>query len=155
MHDRESIIKILEEALIRIISFLFKWFSNDGEIIGYILSVFHVIIAVAISACIVLSHTLYPITWFQVLTFCITVIIWLQHICLKVCISTVAERNLTKTSAPSDEFLRYIMSCLFESSNDPLNNIVVAETFFIYGLFLELLAKFCSYLYEINGIVIT
>ena len=43
---------------------------------------------------VVLSHTVYPIFWFQLMIFVFICIIWVQHIILQTCVLTSIERRL-------------------------------------------------------------
>ena len=43
---------------------------------------------------LILSHTVYPIFWFQFMIFLFVCIIWIQHVILQTCVLTSIERRL-------------------------------------------------------------
>ena len=63
--NKEKIINLIETKLKAILYYLYGWFVKDGEILGYILGVWHLLVCVTIFICIIISHTVYPIVWFQ------------------------------------------------------------------------------------------
>jgi hypothetical protein len=153
--NAENIINILEENIRNSIRFLFQWFSSDGEALGYILSVLHILIAVAVASCIFLSHTIFPVLWFQIFSFVLIFAIWIQHVLLKVCVVTVAESVFTSSIAPSHKLFNFIYGMIFGNDfNEPLNILVLAETVLVFSLGLELTSKLAEYIYKINGIIL-
>lgn len=43
---------------------------------------------------VVISHTVYPVFWFQVVIFSFIFLIWIQHMILRICVLTSIERRL-------------------------------------------------------------
>lgn len=140
-----NVIEKSERYLRELVTFLYSWISTDGEVLGYILGVWHFVISITILVAVFISHTLYPVVWFQFLVFMCLVIIWLQHIFLKVCISIVAEQKLTKKDPPFFQIIRDILHI------DPdifTTNLMVAETVAVGCFGLELVSKLSVFLYE-------
>lgn len=147
--DKEQIVSYLESRLRYGISTLFCWLSTDGDILGYILSVIHILMFTVLATSILISHTIYPVVWFQCLSIFGLIIVWLQHIFLKVCIVTIAEKSFTNKFAPSDPILKQLFSYLFRTDlNDALTTLVLAETIMVGCFSLELLSIFSVYLYK-------
>jgi hypothetical protein len=142
--DREKIISFLEKYIRIIVTFLFSWISADGEVIAYVLAVLHILMFVMLSTSIFLAHTIYPVFWFQVVTTAILIIVWFQHIFLKVCVVTVAESKLHKIEAPSTPYLSQIFSYILNTDlNSALTTLVIAESVCVMCFSLEIIGK-CS-----------
>ena len=140
-----------ERYVRELVTFLYSWLTTDGEVLGYILGVSHFVISVTISVMVVVSHTLYPVVWFQVLVFVLLFIIWIQHVFLKVCISIVAEQKLTKKEPP---FFQIIRDILHIQPTEFVNYFLVAETTWVGCFGLELIAKLSVFLYDYYAIQI-
>ena len=94
--EKQKIIDKLESYVRDVTRFLFQWLSEEGDVLGYVLAIVHTLGTVAIWLCIVLSHTIYIDTWFQIFTFIVLFICWLQHIFLDVCVSFFRRSRHTK-----------------------------------------------------------
>jgi len=140
-----------ERYVRELVTFLYSWLTTDGEVLGYILGVSHFVISTTISVMVVVSHTLYPVIWFQVLVFVLLFIIWIQHVFLKVCISIVAEQKLTKKEPP---FFQIIRDILHIQPTEFVNYFLVAETTWVGCFGLELVAKLSVFLYDYYAIQI-
>jgi hypothetical protein len=127
----------------QIIQFCYKWLTTEGEALGYILGYIHFMLFVLLLIGIVVSHTIYPNIWLQFTIFCIILVVWLQHIFLKVCVSIVAEKDFTNSISPFHELLETVFQI---STNDFTNYFIVAETVALWCLFLELVCRYCIYL---------
>jgi hypothetical protein len=143
MFDREKLVRNFSEKLIGIIRFVYRWLTREGEVLGYILGTLHFMISIMIIMLIIISHTIYPSFWLQFFIFAIMCIIWIQHVFLKVCISIVAEQDLTKNVSP---FYKLVYDIFGISTNDFTNLVVVAETILIGCLGLELISRCSMYL---------
>jgi len=146
-----DIVEKAERYVRELVTFLYSWLTTDGEVLGYILGVSHFVISATISVMVVVSHTLYPVVWFQVLVFVLLFIIWIQHVFLKVCISIVAEQNLTKKEPP---FFQIIRDILHIQPTEFVNYFLVAETVWVGCFSLEILAKLSVFLYDYYDIVL-
>ena len=147
--NREQIVSYLESRLRYGITMMFSWLSTDGDILGYILSVVHILMFTALASSIVVAHTVYPVIWFQCLSITVLILVWLQHIFLKVCIVTIAEKSFTNKFAPSDPILKELFSYLFRTDlNDALTTLVLVETVMVGCFSLELLSIFSVFLHK-------
>ena len=144
-----STVEKLENYTRQLISFLYSWISTDGEVLGYILGVVHFVVSITIIAMVIVSHTLYPVFFFQVGVFLCLLLIWLQHIFLKVCISIVAEQKLTNQEPP---FYKIIRDVLGISPSEFTTYFVIAETIAVGCFGLEIISKISVYIYEFYGI---
>ena len=146
-----DVIEKSERYLRELITFLYSWLTADGEVLGYILGVWHFMGSMTIFVCGILSHTCYPVTWFQVLVFACLILIWLQHIFLQVCVFFIAERKLTSKEPPFYEIIRDVLHV--EPENFTLH-FLVAETVAVGCFSLELISKLSVFLYEYYGVEI-
>jgi len=93
----------------------------------------------------------YPTLWFQCISFALVFLIWLQHVCLRVCIIIVAEKNFTQGSSPYFQMFRDTTGVDGEVL---VNYLVVFETGALVCLGLELLGKLSLFLYEYYGVIL-
>ena len=151
--NREEIISFLERNIRTIITFLFQWISTDGEVLGYILAVIHILLVFGSTISMIIAHTLYPAFWFQCCITSILILVWLQHIVLKVCVLTVSEEKLHTSFAPSIPYLSMFWSYVFNTDlNSALTTLVIAETVAVACFSLQLVGRCSSYLYEFYNI---
>jgi hypothetical protein len=141
--NKENIIHTIESKLKFVLYSLYGWFVKDGEILGYILGIWHLMVCVAIFICVVISHTVYPFVWFQLSIFICLFIIWLQHIFLQVCVVFITEINLTNREPPFYTILREVIG--FDLEKYSLY-FLACETTAVGCFFLELLGKFSLYI---------
>ena len=146
----EKFVKILNYT----ISFLYKWLSTDGEVLGYILGTIHVILSIFILVCVVVSHTIYPIFWFQCMVFVWLFLIWIQHVVLKVCVVIIAEKNLTQNKSPYYEIMGELLHKFFNIKlEDFIHYVLVAETTAVSCFGLEIVSKISEYIQKAYGII--
>lgn len=150
--DKEKVISILEEKLRIFIFFIYSWLTTDGEVLGYILGVGHFVIAVSIFTVLIISYTIYPAFWLQLVVIIGLFIIWIQHIVLKVCISTIAEQNLTKQSAPFFTIVNDMTSYFGIKFDRFVEHVVIAETIAIACLSLGLIGRISVGIHDKYGI---
>jgi hypothetical protein len=151
--EKEEIISFMEKWLRILVTFFYNWISSDGEVLGHILAVVHVLFASALGISIVFAHTIYPSWKFQLSTFICLFSVWAQHIFLKVCVFTAAELKLTISHSPSTEHLSKLFSSIFGTTLDnALTTLVLAETIMVGCYALELFSKLALYLYSLHGI---
>ena len=143
MIDKEVFIQYCSNKLIKIVRFLYRWITHEGEVLGYILGTLHFMISTLIGMLIIISHTIYPSFWLQLCVFIVMSIILMQHIFLKVCISVVAEQGLTNNVSPFYTLLNDIFGI---SANDFINLFVVGETVLVGSLGLEIISRCSMYL---------
>jgi hypothetical protein len=141
--DKDAYIQASVEYLKKAITFCYKWLTNEGEALGYILGHIHFMMFLFLIVSVIISHTIYPNFWLQLTLFCIIFIVWTQHIFLKVCVSIVAEQELTKKASPFHELLENMFQI---STDDFINYFVVAETTALGCMALELISRVSMYL---------
>jgi hypothetical protein len=90
MSVRGTIVETLEKWL----RFAYKWVTDQDEVLGEIVYILHMFVFWTLIVLIIISHTLYPIFWFQVVIFCFTCLIWMQHLILNTCVLTSIELRL-------------------------------------------------------------
>ena len=57
--NKQEIIDYLEYFLRNLIGFLYKWLTTDGEVLGYIVIIIHILCSITTFLCIIYSHTIY------------------------------------------------------------------------------------------------
>ncbi len=142
--NKEAIISFFQNHITQTIRFLYKWLTTDGEILGYILAVFHLMISAAVFSMIIFSHTFYPSFYFQLITFLVLFVIWIQHIFLRVCVYVVAEKELTKTISPYSELIKELLQRYNITGNQFITYFIIAETVGVGCFALELISR-CFY----------
>jgi hypothetical protein len=150
---RDQWIESLKNGMIKFIRSVYGWISKDDEFLGHVLASSHFIISATFYILIVACHTVYPSLYFQIFVFICVTIIWLQHVFLKVCISVIAEKELTKVYAPSvplfEIFLRYF-GVTFDNFT---NYFLTAETVCVAMFGLEIISQCIVLFYDVynNG----
>jgi hypothetical protein len=147
--DKEKTINYLVSQFRDVVRFLYQWISSDGEILGYILGIWHVIVCITIFICILISHTIYPSFWFQLIVFISMLAIWIQHIFLQVCVVFVAEMSLTHNEPPFYTIIRDITSL---NPEECTLYFLLAETIGVGCFFLEIIGKISLYIHEYYGV---
>ena len=90
MSLRKRIVDSLEQWL----RFIYKWITDKDEILGEIVYALHTFGFWTLMVLVVISHTVYPVFWFQAIIFGFICLIWIQHMVLRVCVLTSIERRL-------------------------------------------------------------
>jgi len=151
--DSQDIIHLLKDFMISSITFLYQWLTSDGEILGFILAVLHILVSCTLLICSILSHTIYPIWQFKLGAYICMVLVWLQHVFLNVCIFTVAELSLTKLVPPSNIYLSYFYKKLLgENIFEAMTNLIAAESIGIGCFTLELVSILSAHIYSLYDI---
>lgn len=153
IYMNEEIIESLKNKTILFIKYVYGWISKDDDFFGHVLGVSHFIISATFYLLIIVCHVIYPSIYFQLFIFVCLFVIWLQHIMFRVCISILAEKELTKLEAPSLHFFKIVLELLSITIDDFLNYFIVAETTVVSMFGLELLSKLSVYLYVKYGVV--
>ena len=139
--------------MIKFVKSVYGWISKDDDFFGHVLAVSHFIISATFYLLIVACHTVYPSIYFQAFVFICIVIIWLQHVVLRVCISTVAEKELTKTYVPSIPWFKLFFEIMHINIEEFANYFLTAETVCVIMFGLEMISKVSVILYEKYEIV--
>ncbi len=141
--DKEAYIESSAVFLKKLIAFLYKWITIEGEGLGYILACIHFILFTSTSLMVVVSHILYPNFWLQLFMFCVMFTIWIQHFFLKVCVSIVAEQEFLQAPSP---FYALVEDILHISTSDFVNYYIVAETTALVCMALGLISRVSIYM---------
>jgi hypothetical protein len=147
--NKEKTINYLVSQFRDIVRFLYQWISSDGEVLGYILGIWHVMVCITIFICILISHTIYPSFWFQLIVFISMLAIWIQHIFLQVCVVFVAETSLTHNEPPFYTIIRDTTSL---NPEECALYFLIAETIGVGCFFLEIIGKISLYIHEYYGV---
>jgi hypothetical protein len=144
--NKDYIIEKLKNGLVNLVFLVYSWFIHEGEILGYILAVFHILVSTTVFMFIIICHTICPDFWLQVIVFTCLFFIWLQHVTLNVCVVILAEKVLTKNVSPFVE----VMKKLLESYNISLEQFgiyfMIAETVGVFAFALELVSRTSVYI---------
>lgn len=146
--DRKAIIHFLQKHIVEGIRFLYTWFTTDGEILGYILAVFHLMISAGVFGMIIFSHTLYPTFYFQLATFLVLFVIWIQHVVLRVCVYVVAEKELTQTISPYSELIKELLHKYNITGDQFITYFILTETVGLGCFALELISRCFHYAFK-------
>ena len=141
--DKDLYVRESADFLKRLITFSYKWLTNEGEGLGYILACIHFILFTSTSLMVVVSHILYPNFWLQLFMFCVMFAIWIQHFFLKVCVSIVAEQDFLQAPSP---FYTLVEDILHISTSDFINYYIVAETTALACMGLGLISRVSMYM---------
>jgi hypothetical protein len=100
MKTRKEIRNFLINQLETIVKFCYSWLSQNDEILSKITFILHILLIISIFMLIFISHTIYPVFWFQSLIFIIVFIVWFQHLFLHMCVCTSLEIKLGGRDSP-------------------------------------------------------
>lgn len=90
MSLRSRLIELLEGFF----RFIYKWITDKDDILGEIVYVIHMFGFWTLMVLVFVSHTIYPVFWFQCIIFGFICLIWIQHVILRTCVLTSIERRL-------------------------------------------------------------
>lgn len=79
---------------------LYSWLTDKDEVLGEIIYTMHIFGFYTLMVLIVVSHTFYPVFWFQVFVFTFLFLVWVQHMVLNTCVLTSLERRLLGRQHP-------------------------------------------------------
>lgn len=145
--DKEKISNSIQTFLISSVQYTYSWLSNDGEIMGYIIGVYHIIIAFTILIMILVTHTIYPNVWLKLYILVCLSIIFIQHIFFEVCLLIPIEENLTKQKTIFYPFLERCLKPFSITVEQFILYLVISEGTAIACFSLELLSEFSKFLY--------
>jgi len=133
----DEIVKILSNWVNKTLSFLYLWLTTEKEVLAHILAILHFMGVITIFILIVISHTLYRDLWLKFVVIIIVLLIWCQHVFLKVCILISSEKQLIDSESPYSSIVN-----IFFEKNDEEDNYegnITAETYALIFLGLELI----------------
>ena len=67
--DKDDLVENLEAQLRYLVTFAFRWLTNEGEVLGYILGALHFMLFVVLVILVIASHTIHTNFWFQLSIF--------------------------------------------------------------------------------------
>lgn len=127
----------------------YSWFFTKGEILGYILAVFHFMMSAGLITLILISHTVYPSFWLKLFVFVCLLLIWLQHVVLDICIVTVWESQLTTgETTPFHRIVKDILSMFNLTLDDYDSYLIITESVAVACFALELVSHVCDHLMQ-------
>lgn len=150
--DKKHIQESLELFLTKLLYYIYSWLSNDGEVIGYVIGVFHVLIATSIPIIIFISHMIYPNFWLKLFNFVCLFIIFIQHIVFNVCLLIPMEERLTKQQTIFYPLLEKMLEPIGISINQFITYLVISEGTAVVCFGLELLSHVSRFVYTYYGI---
>lgn len=148
MKLKDIIIEDLKDWIVSAIRFLYGWFTTDGEILGYILAVFHIMISFSVIFMILICHTIYPNFWLQLIVFLSLFAIWIHHVVLNVCISVVAEQNLTQSISPFYEMMKSALNSYNISIDEFVKYFMITETVGVVCFAMEITSRCFYYVFK-------
>jgi hypothetical protein len=141
MSLRRTIVDNLESVF----RFLYKWISEKDEVLGEIMRTIHLFIFWTLLVLVVVSHTVYPVFWFQAAIFSLIFIIWIQHIILKTCVLTSIELKLLGADKPiMIDSLLYVFGIPVQKESRMGVTIMLSSASVLF-LGLELIARCLMY----------
>jgi len=141
---KETLVFLLEKFM----RYFYGWLAENDEMLGRIVYVLHIFVFNMVAVLIIVSHTIYPVFWFQVFVFLIVFVAWVQHVILRTCICTSLERKLIGKSAPIsvDIILETLKIPASTESRMGVTLLISSLTVFFLGL--ELLSRISMNLRE-------
>jgi hypothetical protein len=89
-----SIQGIITDNLESFFRFIYKWITDKDEVLGEIVYMLHLFGFWTLVVLVIISHTVYPVFWFQFIIFSFLCMVWIQHIVLRTCVLTSIESKL-------------------------------------------------------------
>jgi len=152
--NKQELIGILERFFTSSVRYVYSWLSADGEVLGYIVGVYHVLCATSIPILALVSHTIYPNFWLKLYVFLTLLCVFAQHIFLNICILIPLEEKLTRQKTIFYPLLESFLTPFNISTQQFITYIVIAEGFTTLCFGLELLADVSRFVFKHYGIEI-
>ena len=89
-----SIRGVITDYVEQWLRFVYKWITDKDEVLGEIVYMLHMFGFWTLIVLIIISHTFYPVFWFQFMIFSFVCLVWIQHLILNTCVLTSIERKL-------------------------------------------------------------
>jgi hypothetical protein len=150
--DKQHIQESLELFFTQLICYVYSWLSNDGEVIGYIIGVFHILIAASVSLILFISHTVYPNFWLKLFNFICLFFIFMQHVIFNICLLIPMEERLTKQQTIFYPLLEKVLGPTGINVNQFITYLVISEGTAVVCFGLELLSHVSRFVYNYYGI---
>ena len=147
MNIKRSIVDFLE----RTSRFIYGWIADNDDLLGTIILVVHTFLAITLLVLVVVSHTIYPMFWFQFFIFCLMFLVWLQHLILKTCVLTSLERRLISGDITSMDAILNMFG--IPITRETRSGVTLIVSTIITGLLgLELVARSAMFLRSKLGV---
>ena len=150
--DKSDIQERIEIFFTELLRYVYGWLSTDGEVIGTIVGVYHVLLAVSVPILAFISHTIYPCIWLKLYVFCNLCAVFLQHVCFNICIMIPMEERLTNRKTMFYPVLERLLKPFNITVTEFVTYIVIAEGFTTLCFGLELLSHVSRFVYTYYGI---
>ena len=134
-----------------IVRFCYSWISENEEFLSKITFILHMLLIFSIFMLIFISHTIYPVFWFQALIFIIVFIVWAQQLFLHMFICTALEIKLGGKDSPIavDPLLQFFTIPISKETRIGVTLFMTSTMVLFLGL--ELTARSVCYLREQYG----
>ena len=133
------------------VRYLYAQIGKNDEILGQMLFTTHIFSVLMLFALIIISHTFYPVLWFQIFVFLIVFAAWTQHIVLHTCICSMLEiKLLGKDAYLTIDFMLQLFGIPVSNKTRMGITVMLTSTAVIF-LGLELVARTVMYARELYG----
>lgn len=146
--DKQQIIDKSVLILKKSVSFVYQWLTHEGELLGYILSILHIIFGVGALVGLLISYTIYPSFWLQFILLIFLGCVTLQHIFLRVCVVALAEKELTQTISPFYSILENTLTNFGIDYTRFIENVILSEALACIFITLHLISRISIYLHD-------
>jgi hypothetical protein len=124
--------------------------SSKIQIVGFIISILHILFLTTMITLILVSHTIYTALWFKVILFLTLFLIVVQHIILGTCFVSIFEKKyIGSETAHYDNIIEKFLSLFNVSIKEYYDVSLAVEITATAFLGLEILSIFCS---RLNGL---
>lgn len=152
--NKEELQESIELFFTELVCYLYAWLSTDGEVIGTIIGVYHLLIAVSIPIIMVVSHTIYPSVWLKLYNFLCMFFIFIQHLVFNACLLIPMEERLTKKTTIFYPMIEQMLKPTSITIQQFITYLVLAEGIAVGCFGLELISIFSRFVYNYYGIEI-
>lgn len=150
--NKQELVDFLEQIFTKTVRYVYSWLTTDGEVLGYIIGVYHVLCATSIPILAVISHTFYPSVWLKMYVFVILLCVFIQHVFLNICILIPIEEKMTGQQSIFYPVLESFLHPFAISTKEFITYIVIAEGFTTLCFGLELVSYFSRFVFNSYGI---
>jgi len=124
--------------------------SSKIQIVGFIISILHILFLTTMITLILVSHTIYTALWFKVILFLTLFLIVVQHIILGTCFVSIFEKKyIGSETAHYDNIIEKFLSLFNVSIKEYYDVSLAVEITATAFLGLEILSILCS---RLNGL---
>lgn len=150
--NKEKLQESLETFFTAVVHYLYAWLSTDGEVIGTIIGVYHLLIAVSIPIIMFVSHTIYPNFWLKLYNFLCLFFIFMQHLIFNACLLIPMEEKLTKKTTIFYPMIEELLNPSGITIPQFITYLVLAEGIAVGCFGLEIVSYISRFVYNYYGI---